>query len=242
MVTAAKKVRGPGKRPNRLSDEATRAKRRAKAIFDEYVQAHNGIAPKTSDLCECLAREGLARSSALIGRWRNDGAWDEALRPAIQPVLQHYEIAAHDVTYEAHPGPVETYALGAEHRRVHLKARQLFENWLDGADPAKLTTQEAFRLLELLGADRTTAETCDIRLRQFKIMAARELSEVGGRINEDGRLIEHHNIVAPGASDELMEKSRMVLAQAEALAEGKPYKAPDVGPSPSMVEPKRAAR
>jgi hypothetical protein len=65
MTVAAKKVRGPGKRPNRLSDDATRAKKRAKAIFDEYVQAHNGIAPKTTDICECLAREGLART------WRN---------------------------------------------------------------------------------------------------------------------------------------------------------------------------
>jgi len=166
-----------------------------------------------------FGQDGLARTSTLIGRWRKDGAWDNALiKPDMQPVLQHYEITGHDITYEAHPGPQETYALGADHRRVHLKARQLFEAWLDGANPATLTTQEAFRLLELLGQDRQTAETCDIRLQQFKIMASRELSEAGGTgMNGAGQTIEHNNFDLPRASEAQQERSRIAGEQARKL-------------------------
>ena len=65
-------------------------------------------------------------------------------------------------------------ALGADHRRMHLKARKLFEDWLDGADARGLTTEQAFRLFEILGKDREVSEICDIRAQQFKITAARE--------------------------------------------------------------------
>jgi hypothetical protein len=101
--------------------------------------------PKTSTLCEFLAHEGLGRSGTLVARWRKDGAWDGVIaKPDIQPVLQHYAVQGHDVTFEMHPNMADTKALGDAHRSTHLKARQLFNDWL-GRDTKELTTEQAFR-------------------------------------------------------------------------------------------------
>jgi len=67
----------------------------------------------------------------------------------------------------------EILAFGDGHRRMCLKMFKLFDEWLDGANPAELTTEPAFRLFDMLGKSRECAELCDIRMQQFKIDAAR---------------------------------------------------------------------
>jgi hypothetical protein len=171
---------------------------------------------------QALSREGLGRSNSMIARWRKEGGWDGAnIKPDVQPVLQHYEVAGHDVTFEMHPNMADTKALGDAHRSTHLKARQLFNDWLDGRDTKELTTEQAFRLFEMLGKDRETAETCDIRLQQFKIMAQREISETGGTgMNGTGQTIEH-DIALPRASEAQIERSRIASEQARRILEDK---------------------
>jgi hypothetical protein len=215
MVMASTKPRANERGSAKRS---TDAKARARAIYLELANANKGVAPSYRTVRDQLAREGMERAVSLVSRWGKDDAWEKAIRPAIQPVLQHYEVAGHDVTFEMHPNMADTKALGDAHRSTHLKARQLFNDWLDGRDTKELTTEQAFKLFEMLGKDRETAETCDLRLQQFKIMAARELSEAEGvNGNVRGHTIEHDNISLPKATEAQIERSRIAGEQARKL-------------------------
>ncbi len=195
--------------------EAKEARETAKAIYLELLKL-TGKQPTDVKVAEHLAKQGFKRTPSMIAQWRKADGWAPKRDP-LPAVKAFYAEGDGLMPYEAHPSPEDTVDLLVSCLSVHQRAARVFLGWADNVDPRTLTPDQALKFGEMIARNREVIETCTSRLAAHRAFLDREIEAEGVNGNGRGRVVEHHNIELPRASEAQQERSRIASEQARKI-------------------------